>query len=445
MNVLEHREQKRERWGAVRCAVRTGPGAKNSGASPADDAPCPQQWQPCGGRGAGNFDPLFEALLRQTREAVFLLDERGRLIEANRAGQQAFGGRLPEPGSDWAKLWPAATRDLAGDAVRRARSGVTARLSIHQPGAGGTGRWWDVLVAPVRAERQFGTMILATCRDTTVHRKSADDLLRAAERDPLTLLPNRLALQRRLEASIVRSMEGATPVGLILLDLDHFNQVNEALGTAAGDHLLRSVSARLKDMLKPSDCLARIGGDTFAIIFEGLKGIAELSIASECMLERVRLPTCHAGRLINVGASVGGSLYPRDGASGHDLLKSAECALQAVKAEGRGASRMFHQHMRVEAQRKASQRNLARVALLERSIVPVYQPKMDLRSGQIVGFEALLRWSHPRRGLQGPETLAEGFKEYQLASSLGRMMQQAVIADLQRWRKAGIDCRHISI
>jgi EAL domain-containing protein (putative c-di-GMP-specific phosphodiesterase class I) len=151
------------------------------------------------------------------------------------------------------------------------------------------------------------------------------------------------------------------------------------------------------------------------------------------------------GRVVSAGASIGGALFPGDASSAHELFKCADTALYALKGSGRGGTRLFHNYMRQEAQKAASQLSLARVAVSEKSVIPHYQQKVDLRTGRIRGFEALLRWNHPKRGIQSPDTVAEAFKDYELASKIGELMQKKVFSDMSNWQKAGVAFGRISI
>lgn len=138
-------------------------------------------------------------------------------------------------------------------------------------------------------------------------------------------------------------------------------------------------------------------------------------------------------------------MFPDDADCANELFKLADTALYALKAEGRGGTKLFHGYMREEAQRTASQLSLARVAVTEATVQPYYQPKLDLRTGAVVGFEALLRWQDPVKGLQLPETIDEAFKDYELASKIGSLMQASVLADIRSWEERGIDFGRVSI
>jgi diguanylate cyclase (GGDEF)-like protein len=221
--------------------------------------------------------------------------------------------------------------------------------------------------------------------------------------------------------------------------------VNDTLGHPAGDHLLRVFAQRLNESVREGDFVARLGGDEFAIVFESKGPDVDLLSAGRSILDRLQDPIPFDGRVISASASMGGALFPTDASNANELFKNADIALYALKASGRGGTRMFHQHMREQAQLVSSQLSLARTAISAKSVEPHYQQKIDLLTGQIVGFEALLRWRHPRRGIQQPDTVAEAFKDYELASKIGELMQQRVFADMRRWLDRGLPIGFVAI
>jgi diguanylate cyclase (GGDEF)-like protein len=287
--------------------------------------------------------------------------------------------------------------------------------------------------------------ILSIARDITATREAVDKLRWTSEHDPLTDLPNRRSFQNRLEAATIRAMNARSLVGLLLIDLDYFKHVNDTLGHAAGDHLLKTFAHRLKRSLRSDDFSARLGGDEFAVVLEGIKSQDDLLRLGDSIVRRFSAQTVFDGRVISAGASVGGAVFPTDAESANDLFKCADSALYALKAAGRGGTRMFHQYMREETQKIASQLNLARVGVSQDSVVPHYQQKVELKSGTIRGFEALLRWKHPISGLQEPEAVAEAFKDFELASKIGEIMQRKVFCDMGHWVRTGINFGRVSI
>lgn len=254
-----------------------------------------------------------------------------------------------------------------------------------------------------------------------------------SEHDSLTKLANRRAFETHLQATIIRAMQSESTVGLLLLDLDHLKHVNDTLGHAAGDHLLTVFSKRLKTSVRGGDFVARLGGDEFAVIFESSPSNLDLPKAGASILKRLQKPIRFEGRLMSAGASIGGAIFPRDAQTANELINNADTALYAMKQSGRGGTKMFHPRMRLEAQIASSQLSLARSALTQQSVEPHYQQKVDLASGRIVGFEALLRWRHATQGIQPPQTVAEAFKDYELAAKIGDFMQRRVFCDMRAW------------
>lgn len=150
-------------------------------------------------------------------------------------------------------------------------------------------------------------------------------------------------------------------------------------------------------------------------------------------------------RVVTVSASIGGAVFPQDARSAKELLTSADIALYALKRAGRGGTKMFEQYMREQAQLLASQLSLARNMIGRQAVVPHYQPKIHLQTGEVAGFEALLRWNHAHRGLQSPDTISEAFKTNELASQIGAIMQSKVFADLRRWLDDGVPVEVVAI
>lgn len=390
---------------------------------------------------------LQESVLDASADCIKIILADGSLDYMNASGLRAMELDALEQlhGCNWTSLWPEEGRVAVEEAVEQALAGKVARFTGFCPTASGKPRWWDVVVTPIRDEHGEITRLLSISRDITAQRETAQQLKWASEHDALTDLPNRRAFESHLRAATIRAMQSGGDVALLLLDLDHFKHVNDTLGHDAGDHLLRVFAQRLKNLIRSSDFAARLGGDEFAVVLEGGAGTIDPVRMGETIVERLRQPVRFAGRYLSAGASVGGAVFPRDGCSANELLKNADIALYALKDSGRGGTRMFHGHMREQAQVVASQLRMARVALSEKSVEPHYQQKVSLRTGRIVGLEALLRWRHGTRGLQFPDTVSEAFKDYELATKIGDLMQCRVFSDLRRWIAKGLPVGFVAI
>jgi diguanylate cyclase (GGDEF)-like protein/PAS domain S-box-containing protein len=390
---------------------------------------------------------LYRSVLDASVDCIKVLDLNGCLQLMNEPGQRAIELDDFEKlrGKHWATIWPSEGKPLVEAALEQARAGDVARFSGMVATFRGTPKWWDVLVSPMFNDNGAVAGILAISRDITAERKTSEQLRWTSEHDGLTSLPNRAAFQARLQAATIRAMDAGTSVGLLLIDLDHFKHINDTLGHAAGDYLLAAFGKQLKGTVRAKDFVARLGGDEFAVIVEGATKADDLLRTGEAILKRLKHPITFNGRVLSAGASIGGALFPTDAQCANELFNNADSALYALKGTGRGGTKMFHQNMREQAQLAASQLSLARVAISADTVEPHYQQKIQLSTGRIRGFEALLRWRHPSKGIQQPDTVAEAFKDYELASKIGELMQRSVFSDIRGWCEKGLDFGVVAI
>ena len=389
-------------------------------------------------------EQLSRGILEASPDCISVLDLEGRRLFANEAAMQVYAvpDRLQLIGELWGSRFAEPTRSRAAEALVQAQSGKVARLLI-QYGAGD--RWWDIILAPVRDEHGDPNRLIVLSRDVSDQKKAEEKASWAANHDALTGLPNRFLLQKTLDEAIACAHVAGGGFGILLLDVDDFKRINDTLGHDAGDALLCTFAERIRGALRAEDMVARLGGDEFAVLLAGVEDEDGVSGAVDSILAALREPCVHQGRVLDCQASIGASLFPHQGTDRADLLKNADVALYAAKAAGRANLKLFQADMRKEMQTRLSMLNLARDALSRKLIVPYYQPKIDLRTGQVHGFEALLRWHHPSAGAQTPATIAAAFEDLALAAEISDEMIAAVIADLRRWRDKGIDPRHVAI
>ena len=390
---------------------------------------------------------LYRSVLQASADCIKILSPDGQLQLMNDPGVCAMelDGFEAVRGASWPSLWPEDMQAVAASAVSEAASGKASRFTGFCPTAKGNDKWWDVVVTPMTDADGRIVRLLCISRDVTASRETSEQLRWTSDHDVLTGLPNRRAFQAHLQAATIRAMERGGMLGLLLLDLDHFKHVNDSLGHAAGDHLLKTFGGRLKKSVRATDFVARLGGDEFAVVLEGVGAEADLMKAGKSILSRLQAPIRLEGRVLSAGASIGGALFPRDAGTANELFKNADTALYALKGSGRGGTRMFHQYMRDHAKAVATQLSQARIAVSEKSVIPHYQRKVDLTTSRTMGFEALLRWRHPTRGIQLPDTVSEAFKDYELAARIGELMQAKVAADIRSWRGNGFEFGRVSI
>ena len=327
---------------------------------------------------------------------------------------------------------------LAGDS--NARFEVTLRIRRADDGAQ---RWmrtdgWRIHAPSGRLER-----VLVTIRDVTEERTAEERIRWTATHDALTRIPNRAFFTERLEHALERA-EGSHDLVLVLLDIDHLKEVNDTIGHDAGDVLLRTFATRLHEAFGPEALVGRLGGDEFAVLLERM-ALDQATIRVARALELLRQPFEHEGHSCDTQATAGLSVYPANGGSAQDLLKSADIALYAGKGTRRGELSIFEPAMRADIQRRASMLNVARTAVRDDLVVPFYQPKVSLATRRVVGCEALLRWRHAQLGIQGPDTIATAFEDFGLALALGDRMLDRIALDLRRWLDQGFDPGRVAI
>jgi diguanylate cyclase len=274
---------------------------------------------------------------------------------------------------------------------------------------------------------------VAAVRDIT-ERKAAEARIRfLANHDALTGLPNRVLFRDRLEQALARARRDGDQVAVMCLDLDRFKEVNDLRGHAAGDALLKQAAARLGAAIRETDTVARLGGDEFAIIQSGLPQPQHAAAFAERLIAAVAEPFEHEGEAMIVGMSVGIALYPADGSEVGTLLKNADTALYRAKADGRGTYRMFEPEMDARLQaRRLLERDL-REALAQQQLEVHYQPQAELTTRKITGFEALVRWRHPRRGMVSPDEFIPLAEETGLIVPLGEWVLRTACAAAATW------------
>jgi len=390
-------------------------------------------------------ESLNRGMIEASPDCVALLDCRGVVMFVNKAALAAAGATDSSSliGTRWWQGFDAGVRRRARSAVTAAQAGMIGRFQVAAGAA--DRRWWDVVVAPVCREVGEPVNLVAISRDVT-HQKTAEEKARwAADHDALTQLPNRLLLQQRIDDSIREAATTGGHFAVLLLDVDHFKRINDMLGHDAGDSLLCTFADRLREACRTDDMIARLGGDEFAILLPHVRDEDQVFAAVEAILARLREPCIHDGRVLDCHASIGASIYPHQGKSRAELLKNADVALYAAKAAGRANLKLFKPEMRMELQKRASMLNLARDALQQDRITPFYQPKVDLRTGRIAGFEALLRWRDHSGRVHLPDTVAAAFDDVNLAAEISDRMIGHVIEDLQRWRDAEVAFEHVAV
>jgi len=277
------------------------------------------------------------------------------------------------------------------------------------------------------------TRVIVTNRDITTEKTAQDSIAWAATHDSVTGLLNRSSFRVKVETALAVASAQGEVCSLLLIDVDQFKSINDLLGHQAGDEALWAFAARIVEAMPRDALLARLGGDEFAAVLPGTDK-ATATVVGERILAHLK-PSFLAGiRTIDLRASIGIGSFPMDGRGYSALACNADLALYAAKEAGGATVRTFTPVLAVRGQQELAKLRHARLALVKGWIEPFYQPKIALASGRIAGFEALLRWRHPRAGLQLPDTIANAFDDSHLAAMLGVVMAEAVLTDMGMWK-----------
>jgi diguanylate cyclase (GGDEF)-like protein/PAS domain S-box-containing protein len=385
-------------------------------------------------------EAVKRGILEAMPDSMCLIGREGEVLYVNSALLAAVGATHANTllGTNWPKHFSRPTQSKIHKALRAAFSGQVARFSTTPSDR--SRRWLDFVIAPVRDASGNLVQVVAIARDVTEREQAASELIWTATHDSLTGLANRAVLNDVLDAQV----ELGNPFGLVLLDLDQFKQINDTAGHDTGDALLIAIGSRLAQEVLPS-CVARLGGDEFALIVPDVESAETFSSNLDAMLTRLRAPYTHDGRNLDPRASMGAAIFPLQGTSRGELMRNADIALYDAKENGRDCFRIFSSDMRDRIQRRSSMLSVARNAVRDGLIEPFYQPKVSLANGQPTGLEALLRWQHPTRGAQAPNTLEAAFEDAELALAISERMIQQVLRDIGDWTSAGIDFGHIAL
>jgi diguanylate cyclase (GGDEF)-like protein/PAS domain S-box-containing protein len=377
----------------------------------------------------------YRSLFEQSRDAIYMTERDGEIVELNQAALELLGYESGDLiGQDVRSIYADATdrqRFLSAIADRDEIRDFEVRLRRRD----GRDIWCLVSSWPRRDPRGRVLGYQGIIHDITDRKAVEERLTHEAFHDPLTRLPNRALFMDRLERAVARRRRGEErDLAVLFLDLDRFKVVNDSLGHLVGDELLRRMGRVLAEAVREEDTVARIGGDEFAILIDGIDDPADATHVAERIQERLRTPFRLAYQDVFSSLSIGIAMGGAEVESPEDLLREADSAMYRAKELGPARYQIFDRAVHSHAITLLQLETDLRLALERDEFVLHYQPVVELAGGSITGFEALVRWQHPQEGLIFPQSFIPVAEDSGLIAELGEWVLRAALRQLREWQ-----------
>lgn len=401
-----------------------------------------------------NKGDFLETILTNMTGGVIAFDERRNISLFNHAAAEIYGSILEigAPLSHWVKKFPLFTADFS----KQLAFEESPLASIIQ---GKSVRGVEVVVKDQKGakrslvfegqplqgndEEDIGGVIIFN--DISKRKTDEEELKYRATHDMLTGLPNRTLLLDRLGQAIFSAKRHNLNAVIIFVDLDNFKIVNDALGHSIGDSLLKMVAARFTLLLRSTDTLARLGGDEFVIILPDLEDLDSIPSFLERILKNISEPYNIDEHEVNVTCSMGFSVYPDNGDDTETLLKNADNAMYQAKEQGKNTFKFYTRDMQTHIRKRFEIENDLRRALLNQEFFLEYQPKVEIKNKKLVGFEALVRWQHPKHGIISPNEFIPFAEETGLIIPLGIWVLETACKQNKAWQDQGLPPLCVSV
>jgi len=375
-------------------------------------------------------------IIENAGEGIVVYDREFRYIVFNRFMEELTGlpasdviGRLaPE-------VFPHLREQHVDDLLVRALSGEQVSspdIFYYVPNSERRG-WVSGVYRPHYDSKGNIAGVIGLIRDITERKTAEQQIEYQAYHDALTSLANRRLFQEHLTLALALAQRRQRLVAVLFLDLDHFKLVNDSLGHSTGDALLKVVAARLKAAVREGDTVARVGGDEFTIVLQELSSRADAAVVAQKVLQTIAEPVEVNGERLYVTTSIGITLFPEDGEDAETLLKNADNAMYRAKAEGRNTYQMSTQELNRSTQERMTLESGLHQAMEREEFELLYQPQIDVKTQQIVGMEALLRWRHPARGLVEPAEFIAVAEERGFIVTIGEWVLRTACREARRY------------
>lgn len=399
-------------------------------------------------RSIDDGEARFFQLASNIPECYWLVDAETQRVTYVSSGYEQIWGRYVEAlyadNNDWLKYVHPDDQPRLQEAMHQHRlGGADIRFRVLRPGD--SLRWLHARNFPVRNEEGAIVSIGGVASDITSLLSDQRRHPYFAHFDALTALPNQLMFYDQVRRMISLAKRSDLPLGLMVIDIDRFREVNQTLGHISGDELLRQVAGRLSGSLRESDALGRLGGDVFAALLPDVADAQQASIVARRIIDTLIMPIRVDGQDVFTTASIGMVFFPTDGHDAHELVSNAEIAVRHAKSHGRNNYQFYSSGMHDGIRDRLFLETDLRNATLRNEFVLHYQAKVSCANGCITGAEALIRWQHPRRGLVPPDQFIPLLEETGLIVPVGRWVMEEACRQLVEWQQAGLDIPSISV
>ncbi|MEK7360396.1 MAG: EAL domain-containing protein [Planctomycetota bacterium] len=379
--------------------------------------------------------------------AVFITDSDGNIDWVNDAFTKLSGYTLAEVCGKTPRVFKSGKHeaDYYRKVWREVLAGNVWRGEVINRHKDGRLYTVNQTITPLLDTQGKVSHFVAIHEDVTAQKEAESRIRHMAHFDALTNLPNRTLFIDRLQQELVRAYRSKRLVAVLFLDLDRFKIINDTMGHAFGDTLLKALAERLKNCIRESDTVSRRGGDEFTFTITDLSDPQDVAPLAQKIIEAVSPPFQIENHEINVTCSVGIAVYPFDASNAEDLIKKADIAMYHAKEQGRNNFKFYREEINANSMEKMKLGNSLQRALNNGELLLYYQPQIDLHTGKIIGMEALARWQHPDLGMISPSKFIPIAEEFGLISMIGEWVLTTACAQTRRWQNAGFSTLRVTV